>query len=103
MKTARRNRAAARTKSRRIIKRRENWIWRADGTEEARTLTPSERDVEASLLTCPFCGEAPKMQPWHGGSTRKVLIGCDNFNCPVQPSVTGETARQAKANWDQRA
>lgn len=52
---------------------------------------------------CPFCGEYPSIQPWHGGRNSKRMIACENDDCTVQPSVTGETKGQALASWNIRA
>ena len=54
------------------------------------------------LKTCPFCGAKPEQQPWHGGAPTKVLIGCENENCDVLPSVTGETPEEAVERWNLR-
>jgi len=58
----------------------------------------------ASLLEmpCPFCGEQPHVQRWHGGKPTKHMISCENIDCPVQPSVTGETLGKALAKWNTR-
>ena len=53
-------------------------------------------------LRCPFCGEYPQIQPWHGGSRTKCMVACENDDCAVQPSVTGETKGQAVASWNTR-
>jgi len=59
--------------------------------------------VLSDLLGCPFCGAMPTMEPWHGGGPRKRLISCVNENCPVEPSVSGETPAKAIAKWNHRA
>lgn len=58
--------------------------------------------IDHEALPCPFCGELPKIQPWHGGSPTKVLISCDNEDCEVGPSVTGGTADEAHERWNWR-
>lgn len=62
------------------------------------------------MKPCPFCGEYPTMQPWHGGLPTKKLITCTNASfydedggCSVGPSVTGETEEEAVASWNRRA
>jgi hypothetical protein len=61
------------------------------------------------LLPCPFCGETPEVEPWHGGGPEKVMIMCSNREygdeydgCSVGPMVTGETPAEAKAHWNRR-
>lgn len=56
--------------------------------------------TEAS--SCPWCGQQPTIQPWHGGKPTKKMVSCDNDYCAVGPSVTGETRRQALSFWDSR-
>lgn len=51
---------------------------------------------------CPWCGVQPTIQPWHGGRPTKKFIGCENEGCSVNPQVTGETKREALANWNTR-
>lgn len=53
-------------------------------------------------LPCPFCGEQPTIQPWHGGPPSKKMVGCVNDNCRVQPSVTGHTRVKALLEWNLR-
>ncbi|WCA60288.1 Lar family restriction alleviation protein [Agrobacterium tumefaciens] len=62
------------------------------------------------MKPCPFCGEEPTMQPWHGGLPTKKLIICTNAGfhdgdggCSVRPSVTGETEEEAVASWNRRS
>jgi len=56
----------------------------------------------ATLLPCPFCGEAPEMEPWHGGKPTKQMVSCVNDACAVLPQVTGETPALAAEAWNQR-
>lgn len=51
---------------------------------------------------CPFCGETPSVEPWHGGGTLKRMVSCGNENCYVQPEVTGSTRKQAINRWNYR-
>lgn len=61
-------------------------------------------------LACPFCGQHPIVEPWHGGAPTKVLISCPGLHpdgeiepCEVAPSVTGETRAEALGSWNRRA
>jgi hypothetical protein len=61
--------------------------------------------TEMGIEPCPFCGADAEMQPWHGGGPDKQLVGCSEhaYECPVGPSVTGETPAEAIAAWNTRA
>ena len=59
-----------------------------------------------NALGCPFCGRRPTIEPWHGGRKTKRMITCSAEyadECPVAPSVTGETRKLALAAWNTRA
>lgn len=58
---------------------------------------------DSRLLPCPFCGEAAQYQSWHGGAPTKVMISCSSEDCPVSPSVTGETLAEGLTHWNTRA
>jgi hypothetical protein len=51
---------------------------------------------------CPWCGEKPFIQKWHGGRKTKRLVSCENDDCPVQPMITGETKKEAIELWNDR-
>jgi len=51
---------------------------------------------------CPFCGEPPKVRPWHGGGPRKTLVHCGDDYCRVAPMVAGSTKARAIRFWNQR-
>lgn len=55
------------------------------------------------LKPCPFCGEEPEMEPWHGGGPDKQMISCSNEQCRVTPMVCGETPEEAAEYWNTRA
>lgn len=54
------------------------------------------------LERCPFCGDYPVMQKWHGGKPSKRMISCVNLHCYVSPQVTGETPKKAAHHWNFR-
>ena len=58
--------------------------------------------VKKWILGCPFCGEEPTIQPWHGGGRNKKMISCDNIDCRVAPQVTGESLDEAVTRWNYR-
>lgn len=64
--------------------------------QEVRRLT------NGKMLCCPFCGEIPVAQPWHGGGPRKTCIGCDNDQCDARPEVCDETPEMALRQWNHR-
>ena len=51
---------------------------------------------------CPWCGEQPDIQRWHGGGPQKRMIGCQSIFCEVSPEVTGGTRKSALAHWNER-
>ena len=55
-----------------------------------------------NVKTCPFCGSAAKLEPWHGGSPTKMMVSCSNEQCPVAPATTGETRAEAIDQWNTR-
>jgi hypothetical protein len=66
-----------------------------------RTLTRAE------ALPCPFCGEQPTIEPWHGGGPKKRMVSCPGedatgYQCFVTPSVSGGSAEVALKRWNWR-
>lgn len=51
---------------------------------------------------CPWCGELPIIEPWHGGGPRTHRIGCDTETCVVAPSAVASTRAKAIAVWNDR-
>lgn len=62
----------------------------------------SKRKQPLEPLPCPFCGEPPKVQPWHGGGSRKTMVSCESPVCLASPQVTGSTRRTAVEGWNWR-
>lgn len=50
-------------------------------------------------LPCPFCGQLPTVQKWHGGGPRKTCVDCD---CQAGPSVTAHDRATAVRRWNTR-
>lgn len=61
-----------------------------------------ERARYVHVYQCPFCGEMPIAEPWHGGSPSKVLIQCVYERCPANPQVSGESHIKAERGWNER-
>lgn len=55
-----------------------------------------------NLLPCPFCGAPAEMVMWHGGGPDKRLVSCSSDACDVQPTVSGESPKEAAARWNRR-
>lgn len=58
---------------------------------------------DSRLKPCPFCGGPAVIEYWHGGKPTKRMVSCFSEQCPVQPSVTEETYREALDAWNERA
>lgn len=64
---------------------------------------PKFPDITDTAAPCPFCGQAPTIEPWHGGGPRKTCVSCANDDCPAGPAVVGPTRKRAIESWNQRA
>ena len=53
--------------------------------------------------SCPFCGQQPTVEPWHGGKPTKRRVACGNSGCHLGPGVTGDTRAKAISLWNLRA
>ncbi len=50
------------------------------------------------LTSCPWCGQTPTIEPWHGGGPDKHLVHCC-ADCFANRSVVAETRAEAIDNW----
>jgi RNA polymerase subunit RPABC4/transcription elongation factor Spt4 len=66
------------------------------------TLEQAKRETDGEMSVCPFCGDVPTVEPWHGGGPRKIMIHCESERCLVSPQVTGETPDEALSAWNHR-
>lgn len=60
-------------------------------------------NAKVSVKPCPFCGNFPAMERWHGGGPKKRLIHCEAEDCYVLPSVCAETPTAAARRWNARS
>jgi hypothetical protein len=58
-------------------------------------------DIE-NALPCPFCGQYPEIELWHGGGPTKHMISCVNDACHCGPATTGPTKRKTIDRWNVR-
>lgn len=67
----------------------------------------SEIEVWIDLMSCPFCGQTPEVEPWGGGGPDRVIIYCptgqmDGDPVCASPQVVGENPLQAATFWNTR-
>ena len=62
----------------------------------------SERTNIETVAGCPFCGETPAVEAWHGGGHDKHMVACTSKACPATPAVTGATRADAIRRWNTR-
>lgn len=67
-----------------------------------RLMLPPRQTTAVEARTCPFCGEQPETEFWHGGGPRKTMVACRNESCAVGPSVTGTTRARTLDLWNIR-
>jgi hypothetical protein len=51
---------------------------------------------------CPFCGDQPYTEFWHGGGPRKTMVHCLSSDCAIGPSVVASTRARALDLWNIR-
>lgn len=71
--------------------------------EQHATVKRERKPKHPKLLPCPFCGDPPTIEPWHGGGPMKRMVHCINEYCHANPSVTGPTPQKAADRWNTRA
>ncbi len=59
--------------------------------------------AEIRLDGCPWCEKKPEMRLWHGGSPDRVMISCENEQCPAGPQMVGESPPEAAEYWNNRS
>ena len=57
---------------------------------------------EETVVGCPFCGETPTVEAWHGGGHDKHVVACLNVACPATPFLTETTRADAIRRWNTR-
>lgn len=56
------------------------------------------------LKPCPFCGEPPKINEYHGSAIPEYSVDCMNDNCPAYAgSSLKETKEETIEAWNTRA
>jgi len=58
--------------------------------------------MKRSPLRCPFCGQAPYLEPHGEPSRERTCISCYAPACSVHPSVTAPTRTLALSIWNTR-
>ncbi len=70
-------------------------------------IPPSDdaREVEVTLLPCPFCGGEARIEPWidaKGDMDAGNMISCSNETCAIAPCLAEDDRATAIAAWNTR-